>query len=109
MKLTTVVNFINVLRMHFLYKILVPKITKICFGFETFWCQNTYKKCVRIRLIKLMAGSHFTNILRATFVPMLLSVKLTAGPHSTVYEHLMSSFFVQMCFAQLIYNYSLAL
>ncbi len=27
--------FINVLRVHFLYKILAPKITKLCFGFET--------------------------------------------------------------------------
>jgi len=28
------INFINVLREHFLYKILAPKIINLCFGFE---------------------------------------------------------------------------
>jgi len=32
---TTGVNFNNVLRARFSYKILAPKITKLCFGFET--------------------------------------------------------------------------
>jgi len=29
------VNFINILRTGFSHKILAPKITKLCFGFET--------------------------------------------------------------------------
>jgi len=36
MKLTPGVNFINVLRTHFLHNILALKITKVCFGFEIF-------------------------------------------------------------------------
>ncbi len=32
---TTGVNFINILRTRFSYEILAPKITKLCFGFET--------------------------------------------------------------------------
>jgi len=38
------VNFINVLLAHFSHKILAPKITKLCFGFEIFWHQNIGKK-----------------------------------------------------------------
>jgi len=38
------VNLINVLRLHFLYKILAPQITKLCFGFDTFWRQNFVQK-----------------------------------------------------------------
>jgi hypothetical protein len=38
------VDFINILRAHFSYKILAPKITKLCFGFEIFWRPNIGKK-----------------------------------------------------------------
>ncbi len=38
------INFINVLCAHFLYKILAPKITKLCFVFEIFWSQNFVQK-----------------------------------------------------------------
>jgi len=44
MKSSPGVNFINVLREHFSYKIFVPKITKLCFGFETFWHKNFVQK-----------------------------------------------------------------
>jgi len=43
------VNFINVLRAHFLYKILVPKITKLCLGLDflapKFCTKNARIKC----------------------------------------------------------------
>jgi len=47
------VNFINVLRTHFLYKILAPKITKLCFAFEIFWRQNIAEKNVPEMWMKL--------------------------------------------------------
>jgi len=47
------VNFINVLREHFLYKILAPKITKLCFGFEVLVPKILYEKCACIMLMKL--------------------------------------------------------
>ncbi len=49
----SVVNFINVLRASFLYEILAPKFTKLCFGFEFFWHQNISKKCAHKILMKL--------------------------------------------------------
>jgi len=42
-----------ILRMHFSYKILVPKITKLCFGFGIFWRQNINAKCAHKMLMKL--------------------------------------------------------
>jgi hypothetical protein len=44
------VNFINVLHAFF---ILVPKITKLCFGFEIFGAKILYKICVSKTLMKL--------------------------------------------------------
>jgi hypothetical protein len=38
------VNFISILRAHFLYKIVAQKISKLCFGFEIFWRQNISAK-----------------------------------------------------------------
>jgi hypothetical protein len=54
-KLTTEVNFINVLCERFSFKILAPKITKLCFGFEIFWRQNFVQKCARKTMMKLTA------------------------------------------------------
>jgi hypothetical protein len=36
-------------------KFLVPKITKLCFGFEVLTPKILYKKCMRIMLMKLTA------------------------------------------------------
>jgi len=47
------VNFINILRVYFTYKILAPKITKLCFGFEILAPKILYKKCVCKTLMKL--------------------------------------------------------
>jgi hypothetical protein len=49
------INFINVLRERFSFKILVPKIAKLCFGVEIFWRQNFVQKCARTMLMKLTA------------------------------------------------------
>jgi len=47
-KLDPGVNFINVLCTRFSYKILVPKITKLCFLFEIFGAKILYKNaCVK--------------------------------------------------------------
>ncbi len=46
---------------HFLYKILAPKITKLCFGFEIFCHQNIVAKCTRKMLMKLTTEVDFTN------------------------------------------------
>jgi hypothetical protein len=50
------INFINVLQACFLYKILAPKITKLCFGFEIFWLQNIGEKSTRKMLMKSTPG-----------------------------------------------------
>ncbi len=47
------VNFINVLRIRFLYEILAPKITKLCFGLEIFWLKNIGAKCAHKMLMIL--------------------------------------------------------
>jgi len=39
-----------------LYKILVPKITKLYFGFDIFGAKNLYDKCERKMLMKLNEG-----------------------------------------------------
>jgi len=49
------VDFINILLTHFLYKILAPKITKLCFGFEIFGAKVSYQKHAHITLMKLTA------------------------------------------------------
>jgi len=41
--MTPGVNFINILRSHFSHKILAPKITKLCFGFEVLDPKILYK------------------------------------------------------------------
>jgi len=59
MKLTPVVNFINILGMHFLYKstFLVTKFcTKLAFGFEILAPKILYEKCAREMLMKLTTG-----------------------------------------------------
>jgi len=40
----------------FFANILVPKITKLCFGFETFWRQNIGEKNTHKMLMKLTQG-----------------------------------------------------
>jgi len=53
------VNFINVLQARFLYKILAPKITKLCFGFETrkkLPKRLSYQKRALKTLMKLTIG-----------------------------------------------------
>ncbi len=40
----------------FLYKILAPKITKLCFGFEVLVPKISYKKRARTTLMKLTPG-----------------------------------------------------
>ncbi len=53
------VNFINILCSRFLYKILAPKITKLCFGFvtrEKLLNLLSYKKFVSKMLMKLTTG-----------------------------------------------------
>jgi len=47
------VNFINVIRAHFSYKILPPKITKLCFGFEVLEPKILFEKRTGITLMKL--------------------------------------------------------
>jgi len=59
MKLTPAINFINILRASFSYEILAPKYTKLCFGFEIFWCQNIGKKSERKMLMTLTPGFLF--------------------------------------------------
>jgi len=46
-------NFINILCESFSYKILPPKITKLCFGFEIFWRPNISAKRTQKMLMKL--------------------------------------------------------
>jgi len=50
------VNFINVLCARFSYKILAPKITKLCFGFEVLPPKSLYKKRTSKTLMKLTPG-----------------------------------------------------
>jgi len=40
----------------FCANIFAPKIIKLCFGFEIFWCQNIGKKSERKMLMKLTQG-----------------------------------------------------
>jgi hypothetical protein len=47
-KLTTFVNFTNILHAHF-----APKIKKLCFGFGIFWHQNIGKKSAHKMFAKL--------------------------------------------------------
>jgi len=54
------VNFINTLRVHFLYKIWVPKITKLKRWHCNFWHQNISKKCARKTLMKWTLGFKLT-------------------------------------------------
>jgi len=56
MKLTSEINFINILSTQFLYVILAPKITKLCFGFEIFGNKISYKKRTHKTLMKLTPG-----------------------------------------------------
>jgi len=73
------VNFINILRACFLYKILAPKITKLYFGFETFWRQNTGTKCEHKMLMKLTAVVNFKfpqKILCTFFIQRCFSLAL---------------------------------
>ncbi len=41
------VNFINILQAYFTYKILAPKITKLCFGFEIL-AQKKFERKMRV-------------------------------------------------------------
>ncbi len=51
------VNFINVLRARFLYKILVTKITKLCFGFDFLAKKFCMKNACKKTLMELTAGA----------------------------------------------------
>jgi hypothetical protein len=55
----TRVDFINIFRQCFSYKLLAPKITKLCFGFDIFWRQNIGKKSERKMLMKLTPVVNF--------------------------------------------------
>jgi len=50
------VNFINLLRAHLSYEILVPKTTKLAFGFEILAPKILYKKRTKKTLMKLTTG-----------------------------------------------------
>jgi len=65
--MTAGVDFINILFTHFSCKILAPKITKLCFGFEFFWHQNIGEKSTGKMFMKLTPGVDFINILCTTF------------------------------------------
>jgi len=54
------VNFINVLRAHFSYKILAPKIKKLSFGFQIFCRQSFVQK---MHVMKLTAALLSSSIL----------------------------------------------
>jgi hypothetical protein len=56
MKLTAGVNFINILRTRFLYKIFVPKIIKPNVTREKLLKRLTYKKLASKMLMKFNAG-----------------------------------------------------
>jgi len=53
----------------FSYKILVPKITKLCFGFEIFWRKNIGAKCAQKMLMKLTQGCKFLNYIAKKVQP----------------------------------------
>jgi hypothetical protein len=74
---STAGNFINVLRVHFLYEVLAPKITKLCFGDWDFLATNIVVKNARKMMMKLTPVVNFINILCANFT----------------YKRLFSSFF----------------
>jgi len=44
----------------FFADILSPKIAKLCFGFEIFWCQNIGTKAARKMLMKLTIAEKFS-------------------------------------------------
>jgi hypothetical protein len=67
---TPAVNFINILYVQFLYKILAPKITKPNVTREKLLNFLAYEKCVHKMLMKLTPAVNFTNILGAAFVPI---------------------------------------
>ncbi len=50
------VNFINVLRVHFSYKIFGAKISNPKASFVVFGTKISYKKCARMMLMKLTVG-----------------------------------------------------
>jgi len=52
-RLSQVVNFINIICTSFLCEILLPKITKLCFGFDIFWHHNIDEKSASKMLMKL--------------------------------------------------------
>jgi hypothetical protein len=56
MKLTPVVNCINILRTHFYMKVLCAAVLYQRFGFEFFWHKNIVKKGESKMLMKLSPG-----------------------------------------------------
>jgi hypothetical protein len=69
-KLIPEVNFINIFCKRLLYKILVPKITKLCFGFvtiEKLLNSLLYKKAACKMLVKLTPGLKVINVLHTAF------------------------------------------
>jgi hypothetical protein len=65
--------------MHFLYKILAPKITKLCFGFEIFWASRTP---------------------RVNFINVLLKAFMCTDPKSAKYTDDFMVFFAHLGSAQ---------
>jgi hypothetical protein len=54
--LPAAINFIKIIHALFWYEILAQKITKLCFGFDIFWCKNIGAKCACKMLMKLTPG-----------------------------------------------------
>jgi len=62
MKLSPGVNFINILCTDFSYEILVPKVTKLAFGFEILAPNILYEKRAHKMLMKLTPGEQSSNL-----------------------------------------------
>jgi len=70
-KLTLVVNFINILRTNFLYQSALCSFSLVTFGFKTkekLLEEYAYKKLANKMLMKLTPGVNFTNILKEAFL-----------------------------------------
>jgi len=68
MKLKTWVNFVNILRMRFLYQSELSSVSLVTFWLWNFWQQNfVQKKHENKMLMKLTPAINFINILRARF------------------------------------------
>ncbi len=55
----TGVNFINILRTHFLYKRQLSSLSLVTFGFVIFGAKILFEKCASKMLMKLIPGKKF--------------------------------------------------